>query len=108
MVQIRPARQLTSPAQVTVVGSGFSAGEALQVVECAQRGTSTAPGDCALDGMQSAVTDAQGNVRVRLTVVRGPFGANGVVCDAHQACLVAVTQASLTPTEEADATISFR
>ena len=43
----------------------------------------------------------------RLTVVRGPFGANKIVCGPKQACLVSVTQASLTPTEEADAPITF-
>jgi len=35
-------------------------------------------------------------------------GANNIVCCAGRACLISVTQATLSPTEEADAPISFR
>jgi hypothetical protein len=46
-------------------------------------------------------------VSVDLVVLRGPFGTNNIICGARQACLVSVTQASLSPTEEADAPITF-
>lgn len=57
--------------------------------------------------MQSVAADAGGTVEVRLRVVRGPFGANRVTCVQPRACLVSVTEASLSPAEEADAPISF-
>jgi hypothetical protein len=57
--------------------------------------------------MTPVTTDGLGNVSLQLTVLRGPFGANKIVCSAKQPCLISVTQASLTPTEEADAPISF-
>jgi hypothetical protein len=59
-----------------------------------------------------AADDADGplefhRVRVDLTVSKGPFGANKIVCGSAQACLVSVMQATLSPTQEADAPIAF-
>ena len=87
--------------------SGFSPGEALVVTQCAAKGTATGPGDCNLTSMQSVTADAGGRVRAEFTVSKGPFGANKVVCVAAQACLISVTQATPSPTQEADAPISF-
>ena len=68
---------------------------------------SPGPGHCNLTGMLSVNSDAAGRVSTRLQVLRGPFGANKIVCGEQQRCLVSVTQASLSPTEEADAPIGF-
>lgn len=106
-VRIVPATGLHNRQQVQVHGSGFTPGEALQVVECAARGNATGPGDCNLSGMLSVNAGSDGRVTTTLTVLRGPFGAGRVVCSAHAPCLVSVTQASLQPTEEADAVIRF-
>ena len=46
-------------------------------------------------------------VKTELTVRKGPFGANNIVCGPDQGCLVSVTQATLSPTREADTPISF-
>jgi hypothetical protein len=105
---VTPATGLADKQQVQVNAAGFTAGEALTVIECADKGTGTGPGDCNLTGMTPATADGLGNVSVQLTVLRGPFGANKIVCSAKQPCLVSVTQASLTPTQEADAPISFK
>lgn len=106
-ITITPNSALAARQEVQIVGSGFTAGEQLQVIECADKGTSTGPSDCDLSGSKSVAADASGAVRVTLTVSRGPFGGNNIVCGATQKCLVSVTQASLQPTEEADAPISF-
>jgi hypothetical protein len=106
-VTVTPARQLTDGQHVQVHGTGFTAGEALQVIECADKGTATGPSDCNLPGMLATAADNTGSVAATLTVVRGPFGGNKIVCSAAQPCLISVTQASLSPTEEADAPISF-
>lgn len=106
-VRIVPATGLHDGQSVQVHGSGFTPGEALQVVQCASLGSATGPGDCNLSGMQAVSSDTGGRVDVTLTVLRGPFGANRVVCSGHTKCLVSVTQASLKPTEEADAPITF-
>jgi neocarzinostatin family protein len=106
-IRIAPATGLHNGQNVQVHGSGFTPGEALQVVQCAALGNATGPGDCNLSGMQSVSSDASGGVTATLTVVRGPFGANHVVCSTHPGCLVSVTQASLQPSEEADAPITF-
>jgi hypothetical protein len=106
-VIITPATGLHDRQVVTVTASGFSPDEALQVIECADKGTSTGPADCNLTGMQSATSDAAGRVNTQLTVLRGPFGGNNHVCNAQQRCLISVTQASLTPTDEADGVIQF-
>jgi heat shock protein HslJ len=105
--KVTPATGLTDRQQVQVDGAGFTPGEALTVLECAQKGDSTGPGDCNLTGMTPVTADGLGNVSLQLTVLRGPFGANKIVCSAKQPCLVSVTQASLKPTEEADAAITF-
>jgi hypothetical protein len=57
--------------------------------------------------MQGVTADASGRVQAGFTVANGPFGANNIVCGASQACLISVTQATPSPTQEADATITF-
>ena len=102
-----PASGLASSQTVTVEASGFSPSEALVVLECAAKGAATGSGDCNLAGMQSVMTNATGTVTTTLGVVKGPFGANKIVCSSTQPCLVSVTQASPSPTQEADTPISF-
>ena len=102
-----PATGLKSGQKVLVQASGFSPGESLVVTECAAKGTATGPGDCDLNGMQSVTSDASGRVKVDLTVTKGPFGANNIVCGPAQACLISVTQATPSPTQEADTPITF-
>ena len=104
---VTPATGLTDRQRVQVNGSGFTPGESLEVIECADKGSKTGPGDCNLTGMTPTTADGIGRVSVVLTVLRGPFGANKIVCSAKQPCLVSVTQASLTPSHEADVPIAF-
>ena len=106
-VVITPATGLKPVQTVLVQASGFAPGESLVVTQCAAKGTATGPGDCDLTSMQSVTADTAGRVKVRFTVRKGPFGANNIVCGAAQACLVSVTQATLSPTREADAPVSF-
>ena len=106
-VTVTPATGLRSGQQVQVQASGFSPGQALVVTECASKGAATGPGDCDLTGMQSVTSDASGRVMTDLTVTKGPFGANKIVCGPAQACLISVTQATPAPTQEADAPITF-
>jgi hypothetical protein len=106
-VTVTPAKGLQDKQIVLVSASGFSPNEALQVIECADKGTKTGAGDCNLTGMLAVTSDASGNVRAQLRVLRGPFGGNKIVCGSMQHCLVTVTQASLAPTEEADGPIEF-
>jgi len=106
-VTVTPATGLKSGQKTLVQASGFSPGESLVVTECAAKGAATGPGDCALDGMQSVTSDASGQVKVDLTVTKGPFGANNIVCGPAQACLISVTQATPSPTQEADTPITF-
>lgn len=102
-----PATGLKSSQLVRVQASGFAAGESLVVTECASKGTATGPGDCNLNAMQGVTADASGRVQVEFTVTKGPFGANNIVCGPAQACLISVTQATPSPTREADAPIKF-
>jgi hypothetical protein len=106
-VTVTPATGLTAGQHVLVQASGFSPGESLVVTECASKGTATGPGDCDLTSMQGVTADASGRVKVELTISKGPFGANKIVCGPAQACLVSVTQATPSPTREADAPIAF-
>jgi hypothetical protein len=106
-VTVTPARGLHDGQSVKVIGKGFTPDEPLTVIQCADKGQKTGPGDCNLPAMFTVSSDADGRVSATLAVARGPFGANNVVCNAKQSCLISVTQASLNPTEEADAEISF-
>jgi len=107
-VTVTPANGLSNRQRVLVVGRGFSPNESLVVTECAAKGTRTGAGDCNLTGLTSVTSDADGSVRLKFTVVKGPFGSSKIVCGRKQPCLISVTQATLSPTEEADASISFR
>jgi len=106
-VTVTPATGLKSGQKVLVQASGFSPGESLVVTQCAAKGAATGPGDCDLNGMQSVTADASGQVKVDLTVTKGPFGANNIVCGPTRACLISVTQATPSPTQEADTPITF-
>lgn len=105
---LHPATGLVEGQSVAVTGSGFSRGLALVVVQCLDRGTATGSGDCNLSGLVSVHADASGNVATHLRVSKGPFGTPPVLCSRTQRCLVSITEAALSPTEEADAAISFR
>jgi hypothetical protein len=104
---VTPATGLARTQKVLVQASGFAPGESLVVTECAAKGTATGPGDCDLTSMQNVTADASGRVKTEFTVRKGPFGANNVMCGSGQGCLLSVTQATLSPTREADAPISF-
>lgn len=107
-VTVTPSTGLASTQTVLVEASGFSANETLVVTECAAKGAATTAGDCDLANMQNVTSDNSGKVSVRFTVAKGPFGANNIVCGSSQPCLVSVTQATPSPTEEADTPISFK
>lgn len=106
-VTVTPASGLTSGQTVQVDASGFSPGEALVVTECAAKGAATSASDCDLADIQSVTADTAGDLTTQFTVTKGPFGANNVVCGPAQPCLISVTQATPSPTQEADTRISF-
>ena len=91
-----------------MTASGFSPGLSLIVVECADKGKQTGAGDCNLASSAAVQTDGSGRTTTPLTVTPGPFGADNVVCSVKVRCLISVTEASPSPTEEADTPISFR
>jgi hypothetical protein len=89
------------------MATGFSPNTPLVVTQCANKGNATGPGDCNLTGIQTVTSDSAGKIDTRMTVVKGPFGANHIVCGSSQSCLVSVNPATINPTQEADAPISF-
>jgi hypothetical protein len=105
---VTPATGLVEGQSVAVTGSSFSPGLALVVVQCLDRGKATGSGDCNLPALVSVTADAGGKVATRLKVSKGPFGTPPLLCSATHRCLVSITEATLSPTEEADAAISFR
>lgn len=106
-ITVTPDRGLRSPQTVLVEASGFSPNESLVMNECAAKGQRTGPGDCNLSAMQVVTSDASGRVVVQFTVVRGPFGSDHVVCGPAQPCLVSVSQATYSPTQQASTRIHF-
>jgi hypothetical protein len=104
---ITPSSGLAASQSVRLAASGFSPNEPLVVTQCADKGNSTGPGDCNLAGMLMVTSDAGGHVSSDFHVVKGPFGGNNIVCGAQQRCLVSVSQAAASPTEEADAPVTF-
>ncbi|MDA8297842.1 MAG: neocarzinostatin apoprotein domain-containing protein [Actinomycetota bacterium] len=106
-ITVTPRSDLAASAVVEVTGSGFSPNRALVVNECAAKGSATGPGDCNLAGLAAVTSDASGEVRLSFRVVKGPFGANRITCGPAQRCLVSVSEASPTPSEEADVEITF-
>ncbi len=107
-ITITPSRKLRSGQSVNIVGTGFSAFEALAVTECANKGTKTTSGDCNLNELVQITSDAHGRVALSFVARKGPFGANHIVCGSTQSCLISVTQPVPAPTQEADAPITFR
>ncbi len=106
-ITVTPRTGLAASTVVQVSGSGFSPNQALVVNECAAKGSATGPGDCNLAGLVAVTSDARGAISLRFRVLKGPFGANRITCGPAQRCLVSVSQASPTPSEEADVEIQF-
>jgi hypothetical protein len=104
---ITPNTGLRSGMTVHVIAVGFTPNLPLVINECAAKGASTGPGDCNLAGIVATTSDASGTVSADYTVTTGPFGANNIVCTATQPCLLSVSQAVPSPTEEADAALHF-
>ena len=104
---ITPSTGLKSPATVQVTATGFSPNASLVVTQCASRGNATGPGDCNLAGIKTVTANSTGQVTTQMTVIKGPFGANHIVCSSTQSCLVSVNPATPSPTQEADAPITF-
>jgi hypothetical protein len=106
-VRVVPSTGLHDRQLVRVEATGFTAGASLAVVECAQKGAATQAADCDVSGMVPVTADGAGRVSIAVAVRVGPFGGNEIRCSTTQPCLISVTQASLSPGEEADATITF-
>ncbi len=104
---VTPSTGLKSPASVQVTATGFSPRATLVVTQCASKGNSTGPGDCNLAGIQTVTANSAGQINTQMTVIKGPFGANHIVCSSTQSCLVSVSPATPSPSQEADAPISF-
>lgn len=107
-VSISPSTGLSTGTTVHVTGVGFTPNSPLVVNECADKGASTGPGDCNLEGMVATTADATGKVSVDYVVTAGPFGANNIVCGPAQQCLLSISQAVPTPTEEASVSLTFK
>lgn len=106
-ITVTPSTGLTSPAHVHVLATGFSPKESLIVIECANRGAHTAASECNLQAAKSVTSSSSGVVDTTFTVEKGPFGTAGVICSKPDSCIVSVTQATPSPTQEADTPISF-
>jgi hypothetical protein len=112
---------LTSGETITVVARHFTPGEAILVLECADKGTTTLNPDCT--SPTEVVADASGTVRATLSVIKGPFpteskhihaapfpitfGANHPTCSTAQPCLVSASEEKASGGAEADAHITF-
>ena len=106
-VTISPSSGLKSGQTVHVTATGFSPNQPLVINECADKGASTGPGDCNLEGLVQTMSDASGKVTADYKVTTGPFGANKITCSASQPCLLSVSQAVPSPTQEADVRLQF-
>jgi hypothetical protein len=100
---VRPCGMAVVIAGALVTACGSKSPDVVRAPTTPLTSSSTAPSRA----MLSAISDANGRISARLQVLRGPFGGNNVICSKQQPCLVSVTQASLSPTEEADARIVF-
>lgn len=104
---VSPSSGLHSGETVNVKAKGFSPNEALVVIECAKKGNATQAGDCNLNGLKSVTSTSSGSVSATFNVQKGPFGTKKIVCSSANACIVSVSQATESPTQDATANISF-
>jgi len=107
-VSVNPDTNLVSGQSVQVTGQHFAGNKTYAIVECVLVGSSTSENDCDTDNLESASANSQGTVTTSLQVTAGPFGSGGVSCAASTPCVVAVSQFSLDPSQEAYAPISFK
>ena len=106
-VTVQPAAGLHDGDVVHVTGANFTPGKTYVVAECGDKGDKTGQGDCDIPSLVPATADGSGTVQADLPVKVGPFGANDIVCNSTQPCLINVSEATPNPTQQADARISF-
>lgn len=104
---VSPSSGLKSGETVKVTASGFSHNEALVLTECANKGKATGAGDCDLSNLKSVESNSSGEVHTTYSVTKGPFGSKKIVCATPKACILSVTQATPSPTQDATAVIAF-
>jgi hypothetical protein len=105
---VTPDTGLTDQQVVHVVAKGYTPGNNYAAVECADKGTSTAPGDCDLEVIKVASADPTGTVTIDFPAQKGPFGTNKIVCSAAMKCLISVeSSGEANGTEVATEDISF-
>ena len=105
---VTPDTGLTDQQVVHVVAKGYTPGNNYAAVECADKGTATAPGDCDLDVIKVASADPSGTVTIDFPAQKGPFGTNKIVCSATMKCLISVeSSGQANGTEVATEDISF-
>jgi hypothetical protein len=106
-VSVSPATGLTDGGSVQVVATGFTPGLLYAITECGNKGVATSGADCA-PGVKNVTANVSGAFDSTFSVVKGPFGANNIVCAGTQACMLVVSPAGVpNPTEVAVAAIAF-
>lgn len=106
--QVVPERGVRDGQKVAVSATGFAPNMPLVAVLCANKGATTGPSDCDLEQMASATSDAQGRVHVALSVRKGPFGADRVICGGEVTCLVSIADANQPPHQQTAVPVLFR
>lgn len=104
---VTPSTGLGSTATVHIAATGYTPGESLVVIECANLSTSTGPADCNLGGLKSVTASSSGAVDTTFSVERGPFGSAHIVCSKPTSCIVSVNPAVANPKQDATAVIAF-
>jgi hypothetical protein len=104
---VRPSSGLHTGSAVRVSAKGFSPSESLIVIECANKGKGTSVGDCNFTGAKYVKSNSSGEVNTTYRVTKGPFGSKHIVCKSAGSCILSVTQASPSPTQDATAPLDF-
>jgi len=100
-MSVDPCADLTDGQTVTVYAAGFSPGLTVGINQCSTETDDTGSG-CNLGGLKTMEIGDDGTASSEYIVIKGPFGADEVVCEPPTQCLLSVGELAAGEVERAD------
>lgn len=106
-VTVTPSHHLHDGQIVHVMARGFGPNQSLVTIECVDLGKKTGQNSCNIAGLTAFAVGPAGTGSGSFKVDEGPFGADNLSCTGKHPCIVSVSQATISPTQTASASIDF-
>jgi hypothetical protein len=105
-ITLQPATGLHDGEVIHIVANGYTPGVQYYSMEC--KADSYVAGDCNTAEFEMATADASGTVKLDYQVLKGPFGANHIICSGAHPCMIGVAGGAGNNERAASTNLDFR